>query len=240
MDQRFLLLINETLTWRKDVNSQSHDELEVLKSWWHENWMFLTGGLVVSFSAVFGWNAWQDHKAATAEAASNVYNEIISIASVGKMAELQALSTQLKSDYASTPYAVQAALRMAEVYATNNDYEAAAGELRWAMENTDDATHGLVARYRLAQVMLTTGNTDEVVRLMASVDAGEMQGMFDELRGDALFVAGDKAAAKEAWTKALAGMPAGLGDRQLLEMKLNNIDMPESVLAVNAASEGTE
>lgn len=216
------------------MNAHAHDrdELEALKAWWQENRWFIIGGLVVSFGAVFGWRSWEAHQLKQAEAASNIYDEVLASATAKDVAHVEELTRQLQNEYSGTPYAALASMRLAAMDAESADLASAEASLRWVMDNTDDREMQLLARMRLARIMLAGGRNDDAIRTLSGVNAGKFEALYDELRGDALLAKGDREAAGNAYRKALENLPSGLGDRQLLEMKIENLELPLEVLAV--------
>ncbi len=52
-----------------DVYRTDEEQVEALRKWWLENGKSVIAGIVIGFSAIFGWRAWQDHTIVQAEAA---------------------------------------------------------------------------------------------------------------------------------------------------------------------------
>lgn len=83
----------------------------------------------------------------------------------------------------------------------------------------------LVARMRLAQVRLQQGDFDAAVDILQVEDAGAFSARYSELRGDIAVARGDWATARSEYETALSDLGAGLVNRELVEIKLN--DLPQ-------------
>jgi predicted negative regulator of RcsB-dependent stress response len=111
-------------------------QVEQLRRWWRENWMALAGGLALGLAGIFGWEAWRDSRAARAEEASQIYEDLKR--SGGEGADAAELGERLMEDFPGTPYAAQAALLLASRAAARNDWDGARARLDWAVRNADD------------------------------------------------------------------------------------------------------
>jgi predicted negative regulator of RcsB-dependent stress response len=92
----------------------------------------------------------------------------------------------------------------ARVHVEANELGEAATRLERVMKGSDDPQLQLVARVRLARVQIAQGNADAALATLGAVDPGAFAARFDDVRGDALHVKGDRAAALAAWQKAEA------------------------------------
>lgn len=220
--------------------TQDQDELQALKTWWKENWLLIVGGLAISFAIVFGYRSWQGMQRDAAEAASDVFAKASTAATLGELDGLKAAVDTLKQEYSRTPYAAQAALLLAAAAVEAADFAAAESELRWVMENTSDEELALLARLRLARAMLANDKAAEVPALLASVEAGGFASLYAETRGDALLLQGDREGARAAYQEALDLLEEGVGNREVVEMKLQNVRMPLDALATGEAVDAGE
>lgn len=218
------------------MDAHEKEQIEEIKEWWRENRWYILAGLAISIAIVAGWRYWQEYRQEQAQAASLRYENVLSQAEAQDVAALESAVQELQQEYSGTPYAALASLKLAAKYAEAGDYSSAVEPLRWAMKNTDDDELALVARARLARVMLQNDQAQDVIALLDDVEPGKFEGLYSELRGDALLYAGDRDAARAAYEAALAAMEPGLGERRLLQMKIDNLAMP---LAQMARSEAT-
>ena len=130
------------------------EQIEALKRWWEENGKQTLLGIVLVVGGYFGWQAWTDHSAEKASAASLTYQEMIENM-VGlqpgetlpedKQLAVGLLADKLKVENSGSQYAVFAALTKAKLAVDNGDLDTAASELQWAMDSADEATELLPA-----------------------------------------------------------------------------------------------
>jgi len=79
-----------------------------------------------------------------------------------------------------------------------------------------------LARLRLARVLREQGETAQALDVLAGPFPEAFEAAVEELRGDLYLAQGERDQAREAYRKALAA-PAGGGDRDLLQMKFNEL-----------------
>src|SRR4051794_17266075 len=90
-------------------------QVEQLKQWWKENWLALATGLALGLGGIYGWQQWQSHQDKVAGEASQAYEDLRKAADASKSDEAQQLAQRLIDGYAGTPYAAEAALRIAQL-----------------------------------------------------------------------------------------------------------------------------
>ena len=198
-------------------------QVEQLKRWWSENWKALFTGLALGLGGIFGWQAWQQHRLHVSGEASQMYEELNKAATANKSDEAQKLAQKLMQAYPGTPYAAQAALRVAQMEADEDKLDDAAKHLGWVMDHSADDGLRRVARLRQAQVLWQQKKADEALKLLDVKDAGDFEALYQELRGDIKVSQGDRAAAVEAYRKALAAGGEQQANRSNLQQKLDDL-----------------
>ena len=212
------------------------EQIEALKRWWEENGKQTILAIALVVGGYFGWQAWTDHNAEQASAASLTYQEMLdnfdglnpgeTLIEETQVA-VTLLADKLKADHSGTQYAVYAALTKAKLAVEDNDLDAAASELQWAMDNADKVS-AFVARLRLARVEAARGDLDTALQLVQGIDAGEMKSPFEEAKGDFYLEQGNSAAAYTAYQSALATEATGDNSvRALLELKIGLVQPAE-------------
>jgi predicted negative regulator of RcsB-dependent stress response len=196
-------------------------EVEQLRRWWRENWMALAGGLVLGLAGIFGWEAWQNARTAKAESASRVFEDLKRVAPDRKE-RADELWQQLSTAHAGTPYAAQGGLLIAAQAAARQDWADAQAKLEWVRDHADDDGLKKIAQLRLARVLWQQGKPDEGLKLLEIADDDPFAPLYLELRGDIQYGKGDRAAAREAWEKAMKLGPAAAG-RDGLQRKLDDL-----------------
>ena len=199
-------------------------QVEQLKRWWSENWQALFAGLALGLGGIFGWQAWQNHQQQFAARASQMYEDLKKAADASKNEEVQALGQKLIQEYSSTPYAAQASLRIAQLEVEQNKLDDAARHLAWVVEHSGDEGLRHVARVREARVLWQQKKPDDALKLLDIKQADGFESVYQELRGDIKLSQGDRAAAADAYRKALAAsVDAPAGSSSGLQQKLEDL-----------------
>jgi predicted negative regulator of RcsB-dependent stress response len=123
-------------------------QAEQLKTWWKENWKALAAGLVIGLGAIFGWEGWQNHQQQRAADASQMYDAIEDFDLDGKRDVAAPLADKLVAEYADTPYAAGAELRMAADAVKNDKLDDAATRLQWVRDHARDPGLQQIAQLR--------------------------------------------------------------------------------------------
>ena len=136
----------------------------------------------------------------------------------------------LRDDYSKSPYASMAALHMARARLEVNQPDLAVGLYEYVVDNGYPKAMKVVARERLARVLLDMGRAEEALTTLNA--AGEIPGFearYAEVRGDILYSLGRMDEAQAAYLESLETLEAGAGDRNKLIMKLQSMgaDIPE-------------
>jgi len=211
-----------------DVYKSDDEQAEAIRKWWNENGKSIVIGIFLGLGAIFGWRAWQDYSRQQAESASEMYQEILDIVSKGgKAEEVNAISSKIMEDYGTTAYAVFAKLIEAKLAVDAGNYEAAAGHLKWALDNNKQPSMGHIIRLRLTRALIDQGKYDEALSLLDIKDKGDFNAGYDELKGDILRIKGDKQGARNSYQLAMTNRQAANLDTSLLRLKLDDLGQPE-------------
>lgn len=183
-------------------------EVENLKRWWNENWKSLAAGLVIGLLGIFGYQGYLRHQQSVSEQASQIYEDLKTAAAANKNDEAVALGDRLVKDFAGTPYASGAALRLAELAVNQNKLDDAVARLQWVADHGKDDGLRDLAKLRLARVLWQQQKAGDALKLLDG-DHGAYNALFAELRGDIKLSTGDRVAARAAYEDAVKATPAG-------------------------------
>ena len=198
------------------------EQVEALQRWWRDHGMQTIVAVVLVAVAIFGWRAWQDSRASDAADASLLYQELLETAQrddEAGVATRKFVIQQLRESHGEKAYGGLAAMFSAKEHVAGKDFAAAEADLRWALESGMGDTLKDVARLRLARVLWANEQPDDALAILQDMGEDSLAVDTNELRGDILFGQGDRAAARDAYAKAVAASPAPQG---LLEMKLDD------------------
>jgi predicted negative regulator of RcsB-dependent stress response len=206
-----------------EVYETDEQRVESLKQWWRENWRSIFGGVVLGLAIVFGWRAWIGHRASVGQQASAHFEQMVAALQRGDYPAVSQQAETLRKEFATTSYAVFAALAQARAAVEQGHPEVARAALEWALANTRDSALQDVARLRLARVLLGDGDSAAAARLTETPDRGAFASEYAHLEGDIALAQNRSEAARTAYARALE---AGASNRALLQMKLDQLGSP--------------
>jgi len=177
--------------------------------------------LGVMLAGVAGWRWWQQHQDSERLQAGASYMQMVQALERGDRSQAMVVLGQLEREHAKSPYTDQARLLAARLYVEGNDPDKAAGELAAVVEHSQDRELGMVARERLARVQIAQGKPEAALATLSASNVGAFAGRFQEVRGDAYYAKGDKAAALREYRAAKAG--SGGGSTPLLDLKIADL-----------------
>lgn len=196
------------------------EQIQKIKRWLKENGPFVVAGLVLGIAGLAGWNYWQSYKMTRAENAGVAYQAVVTAVDGKDTEEALARLDELVSDYGSTPYANQGRLMLARLYVEQGQYGDAAGVLETVVSTTRDQELEMIARVRLARVLLAADRSSEALGVLDLSRAGSFAPRFHEVRGDVLAARGEGEAATEEYRLALDLPSDGIIDRNAVRLKL--------------------
>ena len=199
------------------------DQAQRVKQWWKDNWMALAAGLVLGLGAIVGWDQYKAHKADRSVEAARMFEDLKTALVSDKADEANAIADKLKTDYAKTPYAAQALLRVAQHAVDKGRFDEALPPLAWVAQNAEDEMLKPLATLRQARVLSQQGKFDEAIKLLDGTIEESYKPLAEELRGDILLAQGNRKGARESFEKALASSDAAAANRETLQRKIDDL-----------------
>ncbi|QPK63166.1 tetratricopeptide repeat protein [Methylomonas sp. LL1] len=207
------------------IYDTEEEQVEQLKKWWEANNSSLIAGVATAVVLVAGWNFWQNHQLEQRSQASQMYQQLLVGGANNDNASVDKLADQLAVEHGSLAYSHFAALQKAKSKVQQGDLEAAKAILEQQLQNPGSQELQHVARLRLIQLMLASGQYEPGLKLIAEVDPASAEGFaasYDELEGD-LYVAMDRLdEARNAYQSAIRSGQA----TPLTQFKLDDIATP--------------
>jgi predicted negative regulator of RcsB-dependent stress response len=215
--------------------ASDEEQLEALKNWWKENGSSLITGVAIVLVVFFGARWWQDSRQATAEAASEIYDGIIQqIALVqdsgiddATLAAMESSYDTLRNDFSDNIYSRFGALLLASVYVEQENFSQAEAELQWVLDNQElgfmksaEQEVFLIARVRLARVLIAQDRAQEALNLLSEVEPGTMAATYAEVQGDAYAQLGQAEQARAAYERAIN---LGPGNASFIDLKMRGL-----------------
>ena len=212
------------------------EQWEWLKEKVRENAPAVALAIVLGAGAIFAWRWWQSHQDAHQLEAGAKYMQMVQSLERGDRTQAFVLLGELERDYARSPYSDQARLLAAHMYVDEAQLDHAASELTAVAEHSKDHELALVARQRLARVQIAQGKPDSALATLgAASDPGAFAARYHEIRGDAYYAKGDKAAALSEYRSAQNAGVEG-GDTALLQLKIADLDSGAAKAAPTATT----
>jgi predicted negative regulator of RcsB-dependent stress response len=205
---------------------QEQEQLATFKAWWEKYGNFLLTVVTLALLAVAGWNGWRWYERREAAAASSAYELVLKALGENNGARVKEVTGTLIQNHGRTVFASMAALHAAKVNHDANDLPAARAQLQWVIDKSGHEEFVLIARVRLAGVLLDEKNYDEALKVLAGDVPAVHQTAFADRRGDVLLAQGKAAEARAAWQVALDKADPQHPLRQLLQLKLDSVPAP--------------
>lgn len=226
--------------------SYNEDEtLDQLKTWWARYGTPLLLSVAVVLLSFSGWRYWTSSQLEAASEAQALQQQMatamqrLAVNTEDKAAntDVQRLGQQLINEYASTPYAVDAALLLAKRAVDTGDLAAAEKQLRAAIDLKPSAEITLLAKTRLARVLAARKQYPAALAVLDELgDDVAAAPLVAEVRGDILLLQGQRDAAAKAYAAADAALAARDEARPVLDLKLADVGLTPAKRASDADS----
>lgn len=202
------------------------EQIERLRAWWRENGNYVLIGIVVGLGLLFGVNQWRAKKLETELEASTRFESLAESVGNNRLEQAETIAGEIHRDFGDTIYSDQAHLAMARLYMDQGRDQDAADELQALLEGAVDENMRLLARLRLARVLLYQDRAEEVIALVEGHTDNAFAPRLNEVLGDAYFELGRFDDAEAAYLAVVTDERASqLVDVDLVQMKIN--DLPE-------------
>ena len=217
----------------------THEQGERVKSWLRENGSAIIMGLVLAFGLMFGFKQWQAWQTSERQQASAEYQVMSSLLEANNMDAAVSNYEVLKAEYSKSAYTSMAALRMAKARLNAGQQDLAARDFEYAMEHAQPAPVRVIARERLARLNLSQGDTDAALKLLDEAPSTVgFEAQFAEIRGDIYLARGETELAIASYQASLDALGEGVGNRELLKIKLEALGATETDVEVDESDAG--
>ncbi|PPE67656.1 YfgM family protein [Caldimonas caldifontis] len=202
------------------LDLEEQEQVERLKHFWRQYGNLITWTLIIvlgGFAAWNGWNYWQRDQGLKASA---LYDELERAAQAGDAAKVRQAFDDLRSRHARTAYAGQGGLVAAHALVAAGQADAARDALRWVADKATDPDYRVLARLRLAGLLLDEKAYDEALGLVSKDVPAPYEGLAADRRGDIHLAQGRTEQARQEYQKAYAALDPSLDYRRVVEAKL--------------------
>ena len=214
-----------------EVYRTEEEQVQAIQQWWKNNGFSVVAGIVIGIAVLGGYRYWTSHKITQAQQASAIYSNFLNAKADDKAKDAE----KLKTEYSGTPYAALATLLMAKDNLTANNFEKAASQLQWVIDNAHDEGIKHIAVQRLARVYLSQDKIESAEALLKDTNSNGFSATYNEIRGDINRAKKLPAQAKENYRLALASMSQSDQRFAIIKMKLD--DLNEATASVKPAGD---
>ncbi len=144
----------------------SHEQSEVVKKWLSENGSAIVMGLVIAFGGLFGFKQWQSWQESNRQQASTEFEVMSELLAAGQLDAAISNFQNLQDNYSRSPYTSMAALQMARARLEASQTGLAVGLYEFVVENGYPRAMSVIARVRLARVLLELGTADKALEVL--------------------------------------------------------------------------
>ena len=214
---------------------EEQDQIDELKAWWSRYGNTIAVALILGLLVVAGIQGYRWYTAKRAESASVLYSAVSDAVRTKDSAKAKDAIAELTQSYAGTGYAPRAELLYAKMLYDAGDRKGAATQLQWVIDHASEEEIRAVGRYRLAQVQIDEKQFDAALATLDAKHPASFDGLFADLRGDALAAAGRTADARAAYETALAKLDPKSPYRNYVQAKRDAIAPAPNVAAATPA-----
>lgn len=202
---------------------QEQEQIDELKAFWSKYGNLILGAVTIALFAYAGVKGWSWYQARQSGDAAILYEQLGEAVERKDVEQIRGRSKDLLDKYGGTVYGQMAGLVAAKGLFDGKDAEGARRSLTWVVEKGQDPEFRLLARLRLAGLLLDDQKYDEA---LGQLDTGElaaasaeMKAAFADRRGDIRMAQGRKAEAKADFDQALQALPPASALRSQIQLK---------------------
>ena len=198
---------------------EEQDQIDDLKAWWGRYGGTITVALVLGCLVVAGIQGWRWYMGKRAEDASVLYSAVSEAMRTKDAAKAKDAIAQITDRYSGTGYAPRAAMLYAKMLYDAGDRNGAKAQYAWVIDHASEDEVKAIARYRLAQLQIDEKQYDGALASLDARHPDAFDGVYSDLRGDALAAAGRAADARSAYEIALAKLDPKSPYRSYVQVK---------------------
>lgn len=213
---------------------EEQEQIATFKAFWASYGNLITWVLIVALAGYAGYNFWTSHQGKQAAEASALYDELQTSLQANDNAKVQRIATDVEGKFDGTTYAQMAALGAAKSAFEANDLKTAKAQLQWVVDHGNDE-YKSIAKLRLAGVLLDEKAYDDALKVLAGDFLPQYKAEVADRKGDVLVAQNKIAEARTAYQGALDAMEQKNPGRQLVQIKLDALGVPQQAQAAAPA-----
>ncbi len=200
-----------------------HEQGERVRAWLRDNGGAIVGGIALGLAGIVGWQWWGQSRIEHRLDAATQYQAMLDAVERSDRDAMDSIGGSLAKDYADTPYAALASLKLAERLIAAGESAGAIEALEKSIGLARDPALAGLARLRLARLQIGSGQPESALKTLEGVVGEAYAGIVNEIRGDALLALGRGEEARTAFAAAASAYDEMSPARRLVELKLTNL-----------------
>ncbi len=208
------------------LNLEEQEQLEELKAWWKKYGNLLTWLVIIGLFAYAGFNGWKYYQRGQAEKASLLYEEMFRAVVAKDNTIVMRAATDLETQYSGTAYAQMAGMIASRAAYEAGEVKSAKAQLEWVANNAVDDEYKVLAKLRLAGMLLDEKAYDDGVKWLSGDFPEAFAARVADRKGDILVAQGKIDEARTAYQLALDKSDPKDQARKLIQLKLDGIGGP--------------
>ena len=200
---------------------EEQEKIDGLKSWWEAYGTLVIIIVATLIAGMGGQQAWKYYKAQQTQQAAELYASLLQVEASGDPKKISDASHLLMEGFPASGYAARAALISARASLEGGDMQNAKSRLQWVLDNAKEEELKDLVQLRLAGISLDEKKYDDAVRLLDAKHSESFDGLYADLKGDALTSAGKVSEARAAYQVALDKLGKKGTYHSIVQMKLD-------------------
>lgn len=200
---------------------EEQEQLEAMKAWWKQYGNLVLLAIIACLVTIAAFQGWRYYRQQQSIAAVTLYEQLERAERAHDAKTARGIAAQITDKYASTRYAVMAALTVARASFDAGDLAAAKVQLQWVIDHAKEDEMRDVARLRLAGVLLDEKNYAAALQMLEGKHGDAFGGLYSDLKGDILVAQGKVAEARSAYQAAYDRSDAQSSYRAVIQAKLD-------------------
>ncbi|MBX7229784.1 MAG: tetratricopeptide repeat protein [Burkholderiaceae bacterium] len=204
-----------------DLDEQ--EKIAELKAFWGKFGNSITWLLTLIFAALAAWYGWQWYERSQALQAGVIYEQLEQAIKEKNLSAIKDSAGKLLESYGSTAYGQMAGLQAAKSLLEGNDAKSAKAQLQWVAAHAKDESYRIIARVRLAGILLDEGALEEALKLLNPSPLPVLEPLVLDRKADVLVAQNKLEEAKSVYLQAYNKLNERDAMRNLIRAKLESI-----------------
>jgi len=209
------------------LDMQEQEQIDALKSWWHDNGSSILGMLLIVALGVGGFRGWNYYQDQQTLGATKLFQQFLVQMDSGDVNRINDAAIAIRDKFSGSGYAPRAMLLAARMNEQTEDRSLAKGQFQWVIDNASEEGLKDVAHLRMAALLLDEGNHTEAMQQLDAVHTPSFDSLFSDLKGDVLLAQGKADEARSAYTLAYEKISEDSRYRTIIQMKLDSLGSTE-------------